>query len=348
MRRNKFNSLRKFECLEARQMMAGDITFSGGILTINGAGFDDVVEVRFEGDEVNVDLTAKKGSASNAGTDHTDRDEDISDVTKIVFNGFAGKDKLTVFVDNLDSDVNLDNVVLEFHGGENDDTLTQNQGGVRTTAFGDAGRDILQGSRFNDILEGGAGNDDLTGGTGKDTYRFVGSVLGSDNVIEDANLDVDTLDFSGFTGGGLDLDLSSTTPRVVNSGDLSLRLSSSTGIENVIGTAFEDTIRGNSRDNELHGGALKDKIFGGLGADTIFGDGGDDELSGEGGLDTINGGAGKDLLDGGFDSLKDILIGGADADIFVGHKRRGSDPGPVEQAFTDFVSGFDVLMPFEH
>jgi Ca2+-binding RTX toxin-like protein len=244
--------------------------------------------------------------------------------------------------------VNLNNIKLEFHGGDNDDTLTQLNGGIRTEAFGDAGRDILQGSNFDDILEGGRGNDDLTGGLGNDTYRFVGSVLGVDRVFEAANLDVDKLDFGGFTGGGLNLDLSSTAQRVINSGDLTLQLSTSTGIENVVGTAFEDTIRGNSRDNELRGGDLKDKIFGGLGADTLIGEGGDDELSGEGGLDTLDGGAGKDTLDGGFDGLKDILIGGTEKDTFIGHKRRGSDPGPVVKAFTDFVSGFDVLLQNLH
>lgn len=348
MRRNKFNTHRKFERLEDRRLMVGDITFSGGILTVNGGGFDDVVEVRFEEGEVEVDLTAKEGSASNADTDHTGRTVDISDVTKIVFNGLAGKDKLTVSIDDLDSDVDLNDVLLEFHGGANDDTLTQLDGGMRTIAFGDAGRDILQGSNFDDILEGGVGNDDLTGGIGNDTYRFVGSLLGSDKVFEAANLDVDTLDFSGFTGGGVNVDLSLTTQRVINSGDLTLQLSSSTGIENVFGTAFEDTIRGNSRDNELHGGALRDRIFGGLGADTLLGEGGDDTLSGEGGLDTLDGGAGKDLLDGGFDGLRDILIGGTEKDTFVGHRLRGSNPGPVEQAFTDFVSGFDVVMPALH
>lgn len=91
-----------------------------------------------EGNSVAVDLIAGE---SGGGTDHTDRDEDISDVQKIVFNGFAGKDRLTVFVDNLDSGVNLDNVVLEFHGGANDDTLINELTvGMRTVAFGDAGQ----------------------------------------------------------------------------------------------------------------------------------------------------------------------------------------------------------------
>lgn len=348
MRRNKLNIRRKFERLEDRRMMVGDIDFDDGILTVTGYDFDDVVQVRFTEDHVTVDLTAKEGSGTNADTSHHDRTKEISDVTKIVFNGLAGKDKLTVFFDGQVSDEDLNGISLEFHGGDNEDTLTQLGGGMRTEAFGEGGRDILQGSRFNDTLEGGIGNDDLSGGAGNDTYKFVGSLLGNDNVIEAANADIDTLDFRGFTGGGINLDLTVTTPRTINSGDLSLRLSSSTGIENVFGTDFEDTIRGNTRDNEIHGGALRDKIFGNAGADKLFGEGGRDDLFGEAGLDTLDGGDDRDFLDGGFDTLKDILIGGGDIDTFVGHKRRGANPGPVEQAFTDFVSGFDVLMPFAH
>lgn len=113
MRRRTFQSLRRFEVLEDRRMKTGDISFANGVLTITGAGYDDVVTVQFEDDQVSIDLYAKDSSGH---TDHHDRDEDISDVSRIVFNGDAGNDKLTVFVNQLDSGVTLSNVVLEFHG----------------------------------------------------------------------------------------------------------------------------------------------------------------------------------------------------------------------------------------
>ena len=46
MRRHRFKSLRNFEILEDRRMMTGDISYnsSNHILTINGAGYDDVAQ----------------------------------------------------------------------------------------------------------------------------------------------------------------------------------------------------------------------------------------------------------------------------------------------------------------
>ena len=161
MRRRKTNKLRKFELLEDRRMKAGDIDFDNGVLTITGAGYNDVAEIRFEGDKVNVDLYA---GDSEGDTDHHDSDKDIEDVTRIIFNGFAGDDTVNVVVDSLDSGVTLDNIRLEFHGGENNDTLTQTGGGVYTVANGDGGNDFLQGSRFNDLIEGGADDDIMDGG----------------------------------------------------------------------------------------------------------------------------------------------------------------------------------------
>src|SRR6476659_9078927 len=97
MRRHKQNRLRKFELLEDRRMKAGDIDFNSdtGVLTISGAGYNDTALIRFEGDQVHVHLDAGK---SDGTTDPDDKDKDIEDVTKIIFNGFAGADKVTVDV----------------------------------------------------------------------------------------------------------------------------------------------------------------------------------------------------------------------------------------------------------
>src|SRR5262249_60943349 len=118
------NGLRKFDRSEGRQMKAGHTDFNSdtGVLTITVAGYNDTAQIRFEGDQVHVDLYAGE---SGGGTDHHDRDKDIEDVTKIVFNGFAGADTVNVEVDTLDSGETLDYVSLEFHGGDNNDTLTQ-------------------------------------------------------------------------------------------------------------------------------------------------------------------------------------------------------------------------------
>jgi Ca2+-binding RTX toxin-like protein len=68
------------------------------------------------------------------------------------------------------------------------------------------------------------------------------------------------LDFSNLKGG-VTLNLASTGPQAVSSG-LTLTLSSDTGIENVVGTAFADSIAGNSRDNTLLGADQPDDRVG--------------------------------------------------------------------------------------
>ena len=270
MRRNKFKA-RKFENLEERRMMAGDISFANGILTITGDSLDDVAVVRFEEDEVHVDLTVQE---SDGGTDDHDETEEIADVAKIVFNGFAGDDRLTVFVDELDQGVTLNNVVLEFNGEGNNDELIQNNGGIKTTALGGSGDDKLEGSRFDDILDGGANND---------TYVFRGRNVGSDELREAANVGTDTLDFSGFeTFVSVDLEsvFSASNPDFAATAfmsNLRLKQLNATGIEDVIGSALTDTIRGNSRPNHFWGGGDNDKLAG---------RGGDDILEGQAGNDT--------------------------------------------------------------
>jgi Ca2+-binding RTX toxin-like protein len=299
-RRRSFSPVR-FEVLEDRRMRAGDITFANGILTVTGAGYVDTVTVQFEDDRVSVDLYAKDSSGH---TDHHDKDKDISDVSQIIFNGDAGNDKLTVLVDDLDSDVTLGNVVLEFHGGADDDLLIQSaQGGVTTIASGDAGHDILWGGRFDDVLEGGAGNDDLHGGGGSDRYVFTGLALGTDAILDEtANAGVDTLDFTDF-GRSVTVDLAAnfnfngSPVYAVNSSNLRLTLGGNTAIENVVGTAFDDVIRGNSRDNGLIGGDGDDYIEGASGNDRLDGGAGNDVYffnGGNLGADTINEAANTD------------------------------------------------------
>ena len=132
------------------------------------------------------------------------------------------------------------------------------------------------------------------------------------------------------------------------------------GIENVIGSDFDDTITGNSplaeddsetedvnesmargTGNKLEGGAGKDTITGGAGNDVIDGGDGDDPmLNGGDGHDDIMGGAGRDELNGG--GGNDILNGGAGDDDLTGGE--GADIyvfGP-DGSGTDTIIGFST------
>ena len=217
-------------------------------------------------------------------------------------------------------------------GGDGDDTLD-----------GGDGVDELIGGDGNDTLLGGAGNDDLTGGDGDDTldggsgadYLFAG--IGDDTLEGGAGAD------RIFGGAGNDTaSYANATSRVVvdvfnggtegdAAGDLLL------GIENLIGSAFNDILNGDLSDNQL---------FGGDGADVLDGDGGDDLLDGGSGgselaFEFLIGGDGSDTVtyenstaavavnlstgfaqggDADFDLLFSIenLIGSAYGDILIG------------------------------
>ncbi len=133
------------------------------------------------------------------------------------------------------------------------DTSLTGQGQDNLSSFEQAS---LTGGTGNNTLDASAfsGEATLDGGAGDDTYLFGGANLGHDVVDEAANTDRDTLDFSAFAAPVV-LDLAVTTAQVVNAGNLTLTLSpaTGTGLEDVVGSAFADTIRGNSRDSRLRG-----------------------------------------------------------------------------------------------
>ncbi|OWJ68831.1 calcium-binding protein [Inquilinus limosus] len=114
-----------------------------------------------------------------------------------------------------------------------------------------AGNDTLRGLGGNDIIEGGAGADAMDGGAGIDTLTYANATSG---VLVALN--------GGAAGGEAQGDTMS-------------------GFENLIGSAFDDAVTGDSGHNVISGGGGKDNI----------------EISGGG--DTLDGGAGSlDSIDG--------------------------------------------------
>src|SRR5262249_45481139 len=143
--------------------------------------------------------------------------------------------------------------------------------------------------------------------------------LGSDTVVEANNTDNDWLHFGAMTDGAT-IDLSSTATQTVVSGLLDVTLSSSTGIESVIGTNYVDHITGNSRDNGLHGEGGNDVMSGGDGNEWFFGGAGNDQLTGNAGNDFFYGEQGDDTMTGnaGDDTYPlDALAGNLGSDTVV-------------------------------
>ena len=175
-------------------------------------------------------------------------------------------------------------------GGFNNDILVGGDG--NDLLDGGAGNDTLLGGAGDDILVGGAGGDSLDGGAGIDTASYAGSAAG---------VDVDLA--LGFgTGGDAEHD----------------RLSN---VENVTGSAHDDTLAGDDGTNVLIGGA------------------GNDVIEGRGGADTLEGGAGNDTLSYG-DSL-----GGVTVDLSTGAVSGGDAEGDVISGFENVTGGAydDVL-----
>jgi Ca2+-binding RTX toxin-like protein len=196
-------------------------------------------------------------------------------------------------------------------GGSADDVLVGND--PRVSPIGEprgeiSGKNILEGGGGNDILDGRLGADTFDGGDGSDWVTYasrVSPVNGTlDGAADDGNavLDVDTTD--------------SEAPQ---------RENILPNVENVIGGAGSDSLKGSDSDNVLEGRSGNDFINGGGGADSVIGGIGDDELEGDTGDDNVQGFEGQDSLDGGegTDTLNggtgdDRLVGGIGPDTFIG------------------------------
>jgi Ca2+-binding RTX toxin-like protein len=146
--------------------------------------------------------------------------------------------------------------------GEGTDTLT----GIEHIK-GSAKADTLTGNNLNNTIDGGAGNDILAGLLGNDTLN---GETGFDTADYSAAPSAVVVNLqAGTASGGAGVD-------------------KLTGIENALGSGFNDRITGSTSNNDLDGGA------------------GNDILDGDTGLDTLTGGAGRDNFI--FDALDAIDV----------------------------------------
>ncbi|SFK78272.1 calcium-binding protein [Methylorubrum salsuginis] len=141
-------------------------------------------------------------------------------------------------------------------GSQFDDRLT-----------GTAGDNLIDGQAGRNILAGGGGNDTFIGGIGTD--RYVGGA-GSDTVT-----------YASATSG---IVVSLSAP----AGNTGLAKGDTfETVENLVGTAFADSLTGDAGNNVLDGGLGSDKLNGGLGDDTYYLDVATDSVTDSGGIDHV-------------------------------------------------------------
>ncbi|ACU89968.1 cadherin-like domain-containing protein [Desulfomicrobium baculatum] len=266
----------------------------GGADSIVGGDGIDTVDYRASNEAVTMDLrygTCKGGDAEG------DSLTGIENVFGSNFNDTITGSNGSNYLFGMDGNDSLAAAYGDdtLDGGAGNDTLR----GARdkNLLLGGDGNDSLYGQGNNDTLDGEDGSDLLDGGTGAD------SLIGGDGI--------DTVDYRA-SNEAVTMDLRYGTCKGGDAEGDSL-----TGIENVFGSNFNDTITGSNGsnylfgmdgndslaaaygDDTLDGGAGNDTLWGAKDKNLLLGGDGDDRLYGQGNNDTLAGGAGADLLDGG-------------------------------------------------
>lgn len=143
----------------------------------------------------------------------------------------------------------------------------------------DAGNDEMRGFGGDDMFYGGAGNDYIYGGEGDDTSLYIDAEAGISVDLAATESDANGTYAQASDGFG-------TTDKLYS-------------VENIVGSAFDDTIDGDEGANVLSGGEGDNRIAGDGGDDTIYAGSGDDTIDGGGGDDMVVVGGGENVIDGG-------------------------------------------------
>ncbi len=202
------------------------------------------------------------------------------------------------------------------------------------TIYGLGGNDKITALNGNDFLFGGDGNDTIFGAGGNDTIWG-----GAGNDIIDGGAGNDWAIY-GDVGGSVNIDLAITTAQ----NTLSAGFDKLVNIENVLGSVYNDSLKGNALANTLNGNGGSDVIDGRDGNDSISAGDGDDVINGGNGndvLDMVEGVAGTDIVDGGAGIDKaSYFFFGSGAGVTVDLR--------ITTAQDTGLGGFDTLLNIEN
>ena len=172
---------------------------------------------------------------------------------------------------------------------------------------------MLNGDAGDDKLHGGEGNDTLNGGSGRDAavYSFA--------TPEGLQGEIGASDFFG-----VDVSLLDGTAQRIGGGSTDTLIK----IEDVFGSALNDSITGNHSANVLVGDSGNDTIKGLGGDDVLITGSGDNLVNGGKGDDVIVVGAGENTVNGGDDT--DTLAFGGDGGAVTVNFKTNTYAGKLE------------------
>ncbi len=260
-----------------------------------------------------------------------------------VVKGGSGNDSLTgtsgddqLYGDNGHDDLAGGSGNDQLFGGSGNDELAGNSGA--DILDGGSGNDVLVAGSGNDMLQGGSGNDELHGNSGDD---LLDGGYGNDTI--NGGSGIDTVDYGDWSKK---INANLLTGSVSGNGTDTL-----ISVENVLGTAYSDSIVGNRKDNELSGQGGNDRLIGYSGNDILHGGDGEDYLNGVSGSDILYGGSDDDVIRGGKGS--DEIVGGLGDDTLYGAELGRNDltkdlfvfnVGDGQDLIVDFEVGIDQLV----
>ncbi|WP_052121600.1 calcium-binding protein [Inquilinus limosus] len=313
----------------------GNDTIRGGAGSdaLDGGAGSDFANYQGSSAAVNVNLLTNVNTGGDAAGDTLANIENLygsshddtltGDAGRNIIGGELGNDTLigNGGDDSLSGEAGNDNL----DGGDGNDRLVGGDGD--DIANGGANSDSIDGGAGTDTLNGGAGDDSISGGAGTDTIN------GNDgNDIIEGGADADAID----GGAGID-----TASYANSSQGVVVHLQAGIGLN---GDADGDTLTGIE---QVYGSAFNDSLTGDNGNNTFWGGAGNDTIQGAGGADVLKGGAGNDRFD--YTSIGDSTVAASGKDTIVDFSTGdhidlssidANGAGPGDTAFTFGTGGF--------